>query len=284
MSVTLLDGRALSREINQAVKRQVATLSRPPGLGVILVGEDPASQVYVGRKQRVAEALGLLHVQRTLPADITQEALLAELDALQGRDDIDGVLVQLPLPDHLDADAVALRLDPAKDVDGLSPVNAGLLALGRPAMVPCTPAGVMRMLERGGVPLSGKRAVVVGRSNIVGRPIAHLLEQANATVTVCHSRTADLAEEVGRADVIIAAVGSPELVRGAWIRPGAAVIDVGVNRLEDGSLVGDVEFAAAAERAAVLTPVPGGVGPMTIALLMENTLRCALARGAAEGR
>lgn len=278
MTARLLDGRALGRSLNKALKGRAAALSRPPGLAVVLVGDDPASQVYVRRKGIVAGRLGFGHWQVDLPAATTQGELLAVLDDLQSRDEVDGVLVQLPLPRHFSEDAIIARIEPARDVDGFHPVNAGLLAMGRPGIVSCTPLGVMRLLEHGEVSLEGANAVVIGRSNIVGRPVAHLLEQRNATVTVCHSRTRDLPGVVSRADVVVAAVGRAELVRGEWLKPGAAVIDVGINRLDDGRLAGDVHFESAVEVAGAITPVPGGVGPMTISMLMENTWRCSARR------
>ncbi|MCB9746343.1 MAG: bifunctional methylenetetrahydrofolate dehydrogenase/methenyltetrahydrofolate cyclohydrolase FolD [Alphaproteobacteria bacterium] len=279
MMSQLLDGRALSRALNQgSVKPQAAALPRPPGLAVVLVGEDPASQVYVKRKGLVAGRLGFHHVQHTRPADTTQEELRALIDSLNADDAVDGILVQLPLPRHLDATELLDRIDPAKDVDGFHPVNVGRVAQGREGFVPCTPLGVMRMLEASELPLSGKEAVVVGRSNIVGRPMARLLEQSGCTVTVCHSRTRDLEAHVRRAEVLVVAIGRPEAIPGEWVREGAVVIDVGINRKDDGSLCGDVDFEGARVRAGWITPVPGGVGPMTIAMLMENTLTSAKKR------
>ncbi len=278
MSARILDGAALAKRLQAELGDRVRQLTRPPGLAVVIVGEDPASQIYVRNKGRVAEKLGFHHIQRTLPATIGQDELLAVVDALNADPHVDGILVQLPLPKHIDVNAVIDRIDPAKDADGFTPTNTGLLNLGRPGLVACTPAGCMRILADAGIELAGRHAVVVGRSNIVGRPMARLLELANCTVTLAHSRTQDLAGHVGRADVVVAAVGVPEMIRGAWIQEGAAVIDVGMNRLPDGRLVGDVEFAAAKERAGAITPVPGGVGPMTIAMLMENTARAAVAR------
>jgi methylenetetrahydrofolate dehydrogenase (NADP+)/methenyltetrahydrofolate cyclohydrolase len=274
MAITM-NGRALSRARNQALRARIAALPRPPGLAVILVGADPASQVYVGRKGQVATRLGLHHRQIDLPADTPQAELLALIDRLNVDPGIDGVLVQVPLPPHMDRQRVLDRIDPAKDVDGFHPWNMGLLAQGRPRFVACTPAGVMALLAEYGVPLEGKRAVVVGRSTIVGRPVSLLLDKANATVTVCHSRTLELEALVRRADIVVAAVGQPGAVPAAWIKPGAAVIDVGVNRLDDGSLVGDVGAGPELEAAGWLTPVPGGVGPMTIAMLMANTVASA---------
>jgi methylenetetrahydrofolate dehydrogenase (NADP+)/methenyltetrahydrofolate cyclohydrolase len=243
-----------------------------------LVGSDPASQVYVRRKGLVASRVGFVHNQVDLAADIDQAALLQVVADLNADPAIDGILVQMPLPKHLNATEVLDAIDPSKDVDGFHPINAGLLAQGRPLFVPCTPLGVMRLLEDANIATSGKHAVIVGRSDIVGKPMAQLLLQANCTVTICHSRTGDLAAEVARADIVVAAVGRAEMVLGAWIQPGAVVVDVGINRLEDGRLVGDVHFESAAEKASHITPVPGGVGPMTIAMLMENTLRSAALR------
>lgn len=280
---TLLDGRALAKRLNQgSVKPQAASLreslGRPPGLAVVLVGEDPASEVYVRRKHLVAERVGFLHRQITKPADISQQELMDLVSALNSDPEIDGILVQMPLPRHLDATEILDHIDPAKDVDGFHPVNTGLLSQGRPAFVACTPLGVMKLIESAEIPLSGKEAVVVGRSNIVGRPMAMLLEQAGCTVTVCHSRTADLEAHVRRAEVLVVAIGRPDFIPGEWVREGAVVLDVGINRREDGSLCGDVDFEGASERAGWITPVPGGVGPMTIAMLMHNTLRAAQQR------
>ena len=269
---TLLDGRRIAKALSADLRARVAALARPPGLAVVQVGEDPASSVYVGKKRSRAEVLGFSQQTHKLPASTTEANLLALVDRLNLDDSVDGILVQLPLPSHVDATRVLDRIDPAKDVDGFHAENLGRLAQGRPRLVPCTPLGVMRMLEHAGIALAGMHAVVIGRSNIVGRPQAMLLEQANCTVTLCHSRTRDLKAHLARADLVVAAVGRPEFVRGEWIRDGAVVVDVGINRLEDGRLVGDVEFEPAAERASAITPVPGGVGPMTIATLMANTV------------
>lgn len=280
MSARRIDGRALAKELNRETKVLAAQLSRPPGLGVVLVGADPASEIYVRRKGIVAGRLGFVHRQITLPVQTTQSELMHTVRELNADPAIDGILVQLPLPRHLDADAVIESIDPSKDVDGLTTASAGRLAVGRPTLVPCTPAGCMRLLAAAQGDLRGARAVVLGRSNIVGRPIARLLEQAHATVTVCHSRTKDPRELCRQADVLIAAVGQAHLVGPDWVRPGAIVIDVGINRLSDGSLVGDVDTEAIADIAAAVTPVPGGVGPMTIAMLMRNTyLACQQRQG-----
>lgn len=276
MSAAVLDGNALARRLNQALAQRVRAEGLHPGLAVVLVGEDPASQVYVRRKGQVAERLGFRHRQIDLPASTPQAELLGWIDRLNADPEVHGILVQLPLPAGLDPVAVVDRIAPEKDVDGLTLGSIGLLAQGRPKRVSCTPKGVMRLIDEAGLALSGRRACVIGRSNMVGRPMAMLLEQANATVTVAHSRTSDLADVVRGSDVVVAAIGRPEHVRGAWIRDGAVVIDVGINRLADGRLVGDVEYGPAAERASAITPVPGGVGPMTIAMLMENTVEAAL--------
>ncbi len=272
-----LSGTALSKRLNKALKQRVDALGRKPGLAVVLVGSDPASEVYVRRKGVVAGRIGFRHTQIDLEADATQQEVEQVVRRLNTDDDVDGILVQMPLPHHLDERAIIDLVDPAKDVDGLTVTNLGRLALGRPNLVACTPKGVMRLLAEAGCDPSGKRAVVLGRSNIVGRPMAMLLEQANATVTVCHSRTPDTAVEVARADIVVAAVGRPEMIRGSWLKRGAVVIDVGINRRDDG-LVGDVAYAEALEVAGHVTPVPGGVGPMTIAMLMENTFEAAMAR------
>ena len=274
----MIDGRVVAKTTLQSLRPRIAELPRAPGIAVVRVGEDPASKVYVGRKTARAERLGFRHEERHLPEHTTQQELESVVDELNADDGIDGILVQLPLPAGLDSTAILDRIDPAKDVDGFHPDNVGHLSQGRPRFVPCTPYGVMRLLEQSDVSLEGKRAVVVGRSNIVGRPMAMLLEQANATVTLAHSRTADLPGLLADADVVVAAVGRPHFVKGEWLKPGAIVIDVGINRLEDGSLVGDVDTEAAASRVKAITPVPGGVGPMTIAMLMANTVRAAEAR------
>ncbi len=267
----ILDGKALSKRLNKALKYKALELARPPGLAVVLVGADPASKVYTGMKGRVAGRIGYHHKQLDLAADTTQASLEALIDELNADPAIDGILVQLPLPGHLNAKAIMDRIEPTKDVDGFHAMNSGLLSQGRPALVPCTPLGVMRILEDADIALSGLDAVVIGRSNIVGRPMSMLLEQANCTVTTCHSRTRDVQAIVQRSDLVVAAVGRSQMIRGDWVKEGAVVIDVGIHRLADGSLCGDVEFEAAAKRASHITPVPGGVGPMTIAMLMENT-------------
>jgi len=275
----LMDGRALSRKLNQGrVKSDAATLPRPPGLAAVLVGQDPASQVYVRRKGLVAHRVGFHHKQVDLPAEISQEKLLEVIQELNADEQIDGILVQLPLPSHIDSIEILDAIDPMKDVDGFHPNNVGLLSQGRPRFVPCTPLGVMRLLEDMEIETNGKHAVIVGRSDIVGKPMGQLLLQANCTVSICHSRTRDLAAEVARADILVAAVGRAEMIQGDWIQPGTVVVDVGINRLDDGRLVGDVHFESAEAKASHITPVPGGVGPMTIAMLMENTLRSSAMR------
>jgi len=274
----ILDGRAASRTLLESLREEVAAGLRAgraqPGLATVLVGEDPASQVYVRNKRKACEQAGLRNVHHSLDAGAGQARLLALLRDLNADPAVHGILVQLPLPRGCDYDehAVLAALNPAKDADGFHPASQGALVQGQPGPVPCTPRGVMHLLGLTGLSLAGKQAVVVGRSNIVGKPVALLLLREHATVTICHSRTRDLAAEVGRAEVLIAAVGSPRLVQGSWIRPGAVVVDVGINRLPDGSLCGDVDFAPAAQRADWITPVPGGVGPMTIAMLLRNTV------------
>ena len=278
MSARIIDGKAHSARVRERVAEEVAELApklgRPPGLATVLVGEDPASHVYVRNKRKGTEEAGMRSIHHELDAGVSQGDLLALLGELNRDPEVDGILVQLPLPDGIDQDEVVAAIDPAKDVDGLTATSAGLLAQGRPGLVPCTPAGVMEMLAGEGVEVEGAEAVIVGRSILVGRPLAALLTNANATATVCHSRTRDLPEVCRRADILVAAVGSPEMVKGAWVRPGGTVIDVGINRTEDG-LVGDVEFDSASQVAGAITPVPGGVGPMTIAMLLANTLRAA---------
>ena len=278
MSARVLDGKLCATQLLASAATRVSGCverGATPCLAVVLVGEDPASQVYVRSKERKAAEIGVAARDHRLPASTGTEELLALVRALNEDPAVDGILVQLPLPRGVDSERVLRAIDPAKDVDGFHPENLGLLMIGTPRFVACTPQGCMRLLAAGEVKLAGARALVIGRSTIVGKPIAQLLVQADATVTVAHSRTQELASEVARADVVIAAIGRPEFVRGAWIKPGAAVIDVGINRLASGQLVGDVEYAAAAERAGVITPVPGGVGPMTIACLLSNVIDAA---------
>ena len=278
MAARILDGRALAARVRAEVAARVAQLAVQPGLAVILVGDDPASAVYVRAKDRAAQSAGIAAQTIRLPGSTGEGALLDQIGRLNADPAVDGILVQLPLPASIRARAVIEALDPAKDVDGLHPLNAGLLQEGRALLAPCTPRGVMRLLADAGIALAGAKAIVLGRSVLVGKPLAAMLLDANATVTVAHSRTRDLAAECRSADVLVAAVGRAGLVRGDWVKPGAAVVDVGINRLADGSLAGDVDYAACAEVAGWITPVPGGVGPMTIACLLENTLAAALAR------
>ena len=279
----LIDGKAVAAELRGRLAQRVAGLGYAPGLVVVRVGEDPASGVYVRNKDRAAREAGFASRTVHLPADTTQAALLDTIAGLNVEDAVDGILVQLPLPGHIAAQAAINAVSPAKDVDGFHPINAGRLASGQiglaasgGGLVPCTPRGVMHLLA--GVALAGARALVLGRSQIVGRPMAQLLLAADCTVTIAHSRTRDLAAECARADILVAAVGRPEMVRADWVKPGATVIDVGINRLADGRLVGDVAFDEVSAVAGAITPVPGGVGPMTIACLLENTLDAALAR------
>ena len=281
MSITtarIIDGKAAAATLRARIAADVATLFFKPGLTVVLVGENPASQVYVRSKDRAATEAGITAHTIRLPATTTEAELLAVIASLNADPDVDGILVQLPLPPPLRAQPIIDAIDPAKDVDGLHPINAGRLASGLPGLVPCTPLGVMKLLAGANIALRGARAVVLGRSVLVGRPIAALLTNADATVTLAHSRTRDLAAECRRADILIAAVGRPEMVRGDWIAPGATVIDVGINRIAPKKLVGDVAYAEALLIAGAITPVPGGVGPMTIACLLENTVTAAKLR------
>ena len=281
MSADIIDGKAFALALRDRIAAQVALFTaaagRAPGLAVVLVGEDPASAVYVRNKRKATTAAGMGSFEHRLPADVSEADLLALIDCLNRDEGIDGILVQLPLPPQIDDTRVIMAIDPDKDVDGFHPVNVGRLATGLHAYVPCTPQGCLMLLQDRLGDLSGLDAVVIGRSNIVGKPMAQLLIGANATVTVAHSRTRDLASIVHRADIVVAAVGQPEVIKGDWIKPGATVIDVGINRTADG-LVGDVEFNGAASVAAAITPVPGGVGPMTIACLLRNTLIAAYRR------
>ena len=281
MSAQLIDGKAISQlvrdEVAAEVGEWVAAGNPRPGLATVLVGDDPASAVYVGNKQKACHEAGIEGFDFRLPHDATQDQVESVLQELNDDARVSGILLQLPAPPQVDGPRLTELISPAKDVDGLTPASAGLLAKGRPGLTPCTPSGVMELLRRHDVELRGAEAVVIGRSDLVGRPLGALLLQADATVTICHSRTRDLAEVCRRADVLVAAVGRPQMVQGDWVREGAAVIDVGINRTDDG-LVGDVDFDAARERAGLITPVPGGVGPMTIAMLLRNTLAAARAR------
>jgi methylenetetrahydrofolate dehydrogenase (NADP+)/methenyltetrahydrofolate cyclohydrolase len=281
MSARIIDGKAFAAALRGRIAVQVASLvaaaGRAPGLAVVLVGDDPASAVYVRNKGKATREVGMISVEHRLPADTAEADVLALVDTLNADPTIDGILVQLPLPDHIDERVVTMRIDPDKDVDGFHPVNAGRLATGLHGFVPCTPYGCLMLLKDQLGDLSGMDAVVIGRSNIVGKPMAQLLIRESCTVTVAHSRTRDLPGVVSRADIVIAAVGQPALVKGDWIKPGAVVIDVGINRTESG-LAGDVDFNGAANVASAITPVPGGVGPMTIACLLRNTLVSAARR------
>lgn len=282
VSAKVIDGKAVAAEVRERVRSEVAEYAdahdgRTPGLATVLVGDDPASEIYVRNKHKACEEAGMRSLHHGLPAERSEAQLLELIERLNEDPEVDGILVQLPLPEQIDPDAVLATLDPRKDVDGLTPTNAGLLASGAPGLVPCTPAGVMELLRHEGVELEGAEAVVVGRSNLVGRPVASLLLGANATVTTCHSRTRDLAAVCARGEVLVAAVGSPRLIGADAVKPRATVIDVGMNRTDDG-LAGDVDFEAVKEVAAAITPVPGGVGPMTIAMLLVNTLAAARSR------
>ena len=276
MVAEIIDGKKIAMECRKALKDRVAEFTAKkgyaPGLGVILVGGDPASAVYVRNKEKACAKVGMESFHHDLPETATQAEVEALIDQLNDDPKVHGILLQLPLPDQIDSDPLLRRIRPEKDADGFHPMSAGQLAVGQPTFVACTPKGCMKLIESTGQSISGKRAVVVGRSNIVGKPVSQLLLAANATVTVCHSRTQDLPEEVSRADILVAAIGRADFVKGEWVKPGSIVIDVGINRRDDGTLCGDVEFEAAAERAGWITPVPGGVGPMTVAMLIENTV------------
>jgi methylenetetrahydrofolate dehydrogenase (NADP+) / methenyltetrahydrofolate cyclohydrolase len=274
----IIDGKAIAAKIRGELTEEVQKLEAKgikPGLAVVLVGEDPASKVYVSMKEKACQDVGIFSDEYKLHAETTEADLLTLIDRLNNDPQIHGILVQLPLPKHINTEKVLEAISPVKDVDGFHPYNVGRLVVGKPLFQPCTPYGVMVMLKETGVDLAGKEVVVVGRSNIVGKPVAFMCLQQHATVTICHSRTRDLAAKVGMADVLIAAVGQPEMIKGKWIKEGAVVIDVGVNRVGEKKLVGDVEFAAASERASAITPVPGGVGPMTITMLLYNTVESA---------
>ena len=278
MAAQLLDGKSLAASIRAELKDKVAALVQRgvrPGLAVVLAGDDAASRVYVRNKTLAAEEIGVHSEQHVFKHDVSQSALLDEIDSLNRNPAVHSILVQLPLPRHIDAARVLESIAPAKDVDGFHEVNLGALMAGRPGVVPCTPAGVMRLIAKAGVPLAGRQAVVVGRSNIVGKPVALLLLQKDASVTICHSKSRNLSEITRQADILVAAVGRAKLVGAEMVKPGACVIDVGVNRLPDGKLAGDVDFDAVKNVAGWITPVPGGVGPMTIAMLLENCLRAA---------
>ncbi|MBE7044343.1 MAG: bifunctional methylenetetrahydrofolate dehydrogenase/methenyltetrahydrofolate cyclohydrolase FolD [Ruminococcaceae bacterium] len=275
----ILSGKEVSARIKEELKQEVAALKEKgifPGLAVVIVGDDPASRVYVNSKKKACEDLGIYSEEYALSAETTQEELLSLIDTLNHKKEINGILVQLPLPKHLDEESVIQAIDPKKDVDAFHPVNVGKIMVGNYDFVPCTPAGVMELIHESGIEVSGKECVVIGRSNIVGKPQAMLLLHENGTVTICHSRTKDLKETVKRADIVVAAVGKPNFITGDMIKEGAVVIDVGINRIAPKTLVGDVDFESASKVAGAITPVPGGVGPMTIAMLMKNTVKAAL--------
>ena len=279
MAAIIMDGKALAEKVKGQVRAQAEALARTPGLAVILVGDNPASRVYFNGKKKDCAQCGFYSEEYALPAETSQQELLELIETLNSREDIDGILLQLPVPEHLDEQALLHAIRPDKDVDCFHPYNVGQLMIGEKGFLPCTPAGVMRMLQEYGIDPAGKRCVIIGRSNIVGKPQALLMLRENATVTICHSRTQGLKEECLRADILVAAAGKTGLVTGDMIKPGAVVIDVAMNRNAEGKLCGDVEFAAAQEIAGYITPVPGGVGPMTRAMLMENTLLAARMHG-----
>ena len=285
-AATLINGQEISEQCiaraGEAAAKRHAEGKRLPGLAVVLVGDNPASAVYVRNKQRAFDKAGFLSFTHTLPESTSEAELLALIDTLNAQNDVDGILVQLPLPAHINGDKVLERIHPSKDVDGFHPYNMGRLVQRKPTLRPCTPKGVMTLLAAYDIPVKGKKVAVVGASNIVGRPMAMEILLAGGTPTICHSRTKNLAAEVAAADIVIAAVGIPNFVKGSWVKQGAVVIDVGINRLDDGTLCGDVEFETAKERASAITPVPGGVGPMTIACLLENTLQAAEAHDAGQ--
>lgn len=274
----IIDGKALAQKFKDRLKDEVTFLKGhgiKPGLAVVLVGDNPASQVYVKAKGKACEEIGVNSFQHTLHKEIAQEELLWQISELNNDPKVHGILVQLPLPDHLNEEVILEAISPEKDIDGFHPLNIGRLVINQPLFQPCTPLGIMKLLEDTGIDILGKEAVVVGRSNIVGKPIALMLLHKNATVTICHSRTQNLEEKIGKADIVIAAIGKPAIIKGSWIKQGAIVIDVGINRLDNGKLAGDVEFEEASKRASFITPVPGGVGPMTIAMLLHNTVEAA---------
>ena len=274
--MVLIDGKKVSAEIRGRLEKETAelktTTGRAPGLATVLVGEDPASAVYVRNKNKICHEVGFQSFGQNLPAETTEEELLDIIKKLNSNDEVNGILVQLPLPDHIDSEKILLSIDPEKDVDGFHPINVGKLAIGNALLTPCTPTGIIALLDYYKIEIPGKHAVVLGRSNIVGKPVAHLLLQRHATVTICHSKTKNMQQVTRQADILIAAVGRPHFVNSDMLKEGVVVIDVGINRV-DGKLTGDVEFDTVAEKAGFITPVPGGVGPMTIALLMENTLK-----------
>jgi len=276
---TIIDGKAVAKEVQKEIKAEIEGLERrwsmAPGLAVVLVGDDPASHIYVRNKEKACKEVGIKSFEHFLPATVSEKELLALVHLLNKDKHVHGILVQLPLPPHIRSERILQAISPYKDVDGFHPVNQGNLVVGADGFRPCTPLGVMKLVEAAGCDPKGKNAVVVGRSNIVGKPVAFMLLEKHATVTICHSRTASLRDEVARGDIVVVAIGKAGIVRGEWIKPGAVVIDVGINRLPSGKLCGDVEFEVAKERAAAITPLPGGVGPMTICMLLFNTLKAA---------
>ena len=281
MAVKILNGNELSKKVRLELKTQIEEMKLKginPGLAVVLVGQDPASQIYVGKKRKACEELGINSYPYLLDESTSEAELLSLLGELNADKNVSGILVQLPLPNHISEYKVILAISPDKDVDAFHPFNVGRIMTGNPIFLPCTPAGVMELIKESGMQIEGKECVVVGRSNIVGKPMAMLLLAANGTVTMCHSKTSELPEVCRRADILVAAIGKPEFIKGSFIKPGAVVIDVGMNHLENGKLVGDVEFSEALEIASAITPVPGGVGPMTITMLMKNTIKAALIR------
>jgi methylenetetrahydrofolate dehydrogenase (NADP+)/methenyltetrahydrofolate cyclohydrolase len=279
MMALIIDGKAVAKEVQKQIKEDVEGLERrwgiAPGLAVVLVGDDPGSHIYVKNKEKACKEVGIKSYEHLLPATISERELLGLIHNLNKDKNVNGILVQLPLPAHVRPERILEAISPHKDVDGFHPVNQGMLLLGGDGFKPCTPMGIMKLLDSAGADPKGKNAVVVGRSNIVGKPVALMLLEKHATVTICHSRTVSLRDEIGRGDIVVVAIGKAGLVRGDWIKPGAVVIDVGVNRLPSGKLCGDVEFESAKERASAITPVPGGVGPMTICMLLYNTLKAA---------
>ncbi|MFA4875058.1 MAG: bifunctional methylenetetrahydrofolate dehydrogenase/methenyltetrahydrofolate cyclohydrolase FolD [bacterium] len=278
MPAAIIDGKHLAAQIRDKLAQEVVDLVArgvAPGLAVVLIGQNPASQVYVRNKRAACEKAGIASFSHDLPESASEDELLSLIELLNRNPAIHGILVQLPLPGHIDEKRVIRAIAPEKDVDGFHPYNVGLLSIGEPCLAPCTPSGIMSLIDSTGVNIAGARATVIGRSNIVGKPVALMLLARSATVTICHSKTRDIAEEIRRSDIVVAAVGRPAFVKGEWIKPGAVVIDVGINRLPSGRLAGDVEFEEAAKRAAAITPVPGGVGPMTIAMLLKNTVEAA---------
>lgn len=283
----IINGKEVALSVKLELKAEVASMKEEtgvtPGLVVVLVGENPASKVYVRNKGKACEEVGIRSIQHTLPETTTEEALLDLISELNRSEDVHGILVQLPLPKQINEEKVLEAIHPSKDVDGFHPYNMGRLMIGNPTLQPCTPYGIMKLIESTGVEISGKEAVIIGRSNIVGKPMAMMLLRRNATVTICHSKTADLAKKVAGADIVVAAIGKAGFVEGGWIKEGALVIDVGINRTAEGTLVGDVDYEGASKKASYITPVPGGVGPMTIAMLLKNTVEAAKAsvKGAA---